>query len=360
MDIQRLGSPQTIVSNQYGIHNYFAWPSIARLRNGKIAAGCSGFRLAHICPFGKAALVFSEDEGKSYTAPVPVIDTVLDDRDTGLCPFGQSGLIVTSFTNTLQFQRDMANGDPYRLAYLDKVSPEQEQAALGATFRISFDNGVTFGPLYKSPITSPHGPLELSDGTILWVGRTFSGDNTFRPQTNSIYAYTVSTDGTMKRIGTIENVCDGHGELFSCEPHAVELPGGKLICHIRVQRYGADNVFTLYQSESLDNGFSWSKPHPLLDSLEGAPAHLLLHSSGTLICVYGHRELPFGIRVMFSFDNAETWSRGYDLYSPAATGDLGYPATAELADGSLITVFYTHPAENEPAIIMQQKWSFVK
>jgi hypothetical protein len=42
------------------------------------------------------------------------------------------------------------------------------------------------------------------------------------------------------------------------------------------------------------------------------------------------------------------------------SGDLGYPTTVELNDGSMITVFYAHPSENEPAVIMQQKWSFEK
>jgi len=28
----------------------------------------------------------------------------------------------------------------------------------------------------------------------------------------------------------------------------------------------------------------------------------------------------------------------------------------ELSDGSLLTVFYAHPAADQPAVIMQQKW----
>ena len=157
MKIEVLGEPRIIMSNPRSIHNYFAWPTVAKLRNGRIAVGASGFRLAHICPFGKCVMSVSENEGETYTLPMPVIDTVLDDRDTGLCPFGESGLIVTSFNNTVEFQRSKAlMRDPhYRDAYLDKVTPEAEKEALGATFRVSFDNGVTFGPIYHSPATSP-------------------------------------------------------------------------------------------------------------------------------------------------------------------------------------------------------------
>jgi hypothetical protein len=90
----------------------------------------------------------------------------------------------------------------------------------------------------------------------------------------------------------------------------------------------------------------------------GSPAHLFKHSSGMLISTYGYREAPFGVKAMFSTDNGKTWDYGHDIYVNNVCGDLGYPSTVELNDGSLITVFYAHPKEGEPAVIMQQRWSF--
>ena len=43
-------------------------------------------------------------------------------------------------------------------------------------------------------------------------------------------------------------------------------------------------------------GYTFSDPIALLDVKGGAPAHLLMHSSGTLISVYGYREAPFDKR----------------------------------------------------------------
>jgi len=93
----------------------------------------------------------------------------------------------------------------------------------------------------------------------------------------------------------------------------------------------------------------------------GAPAHLLKHSSGLLICTYGFRgdpmgSAPFGIRVMFSRDGGETWSTSEDIYVNDFSLDLGYPSTVELKDGSLLTVFYAHLEPDAPAVILQQKW----
>ncbi len=359
MEIQLQDAPEIILQNPRSLHNYFAWPSAARLKNGKIAVGCSGFRLAHVCPFGKAVLTLSEDDGKTFSPPMAVIDTVLDDRDAGLCPFGTTGLIVTSFNNSVEFQRNHPYYNPYSGAYLDKVTAEMQDAVLGTTFRVSFDNGVTFGPLCRSPITSPHGPLELQDGRILWVGRTYTSADRVE-EVDEIRAYLLNpADGSMEFIGKIANIYDGQGRLLSCEPDTLQLPDGRLICHIRVQRKDP-KVFTLYQSESADFGKTWTVPRQIIDTNEGAPAHLLLHSSGVLMSVYGHRQNPCGIRVIFSEDMGKTWSQPHVLYDngDVLTWDLGYPATVECADGSLLTVFYAHETKEKPAVIFKQKWSF--
>ena len=83
-----------------------------------------------------------------------------------------------------------------------------------------------------------------------------------------------------------------------------------------------------------------------------------------LICTYSFRGDPchtgtnFGIRAMFSSDNGKTWDTGYSLYDNDISCDLGYSSTVELADGTLITVFYATPNHNGEAVIMQQKWRF--
>lgn len=364
MKIIRSGDPTVIMCNPNGKANYFGWPSVARLQNGKIAVTASGYRYAHICPFGKAVISYSEDEGETYTAPAPVIDTPLDDRDAGILAYGESNVIITSFNNTVQFQRDTIGGKAgktvqFREKYLDMVTPEDEKQYLGAEFCISRNCGVTFGRLYKSPVTSPHGPCELYDGTVLWIGRTFSANNTFTDET-AIRAYKINSDGTMELIGEIPPVYDCGKRLLLCEPHAIELPDGRILCHIRAQRYesGKCVCFTTYQSESYDGGKSWSEPHRILDMLGGAPAHLMYHSSGVVVSTYGYREKPYGVKAMFSKDNGETWDAGYDVYINNVGGDLGYPCSIELKDGSILTVFYAHEQVGCPAVIMQQKWSF--
>ena len=369
MKIIKLGEPRVIMSNPRSIHNYFGWPTTVRLKNGKIAVVASGNRLSHICPFGKTVISYSSDEGESYTNPAPVIDTVLDDRDGGIATFGDKGVIVTSFNNTTAFQRkilDMGECIPckalsaYAGAYIDSVDDETEKRDLGVTFRISHDGGITFGPIYKSPITSPHGPTELSDGTLLWVGTVYDESAAVLRGENTIKAYKINTDdGSMDYVGEIENIVIEGDKPHSCEPHALQISDGRIIAHIRVQ-YIDDRktgLFTVYQSESSDGGKTWTKPHALLGRMGGSPPHIFETKSGLLVSTYGYREkAPFGVKAMFSKDGGKTWDTDHYLYENYISSDLGYPSTVELCDGSFLTVFYAIPEKGGPAVIMQQKW----
>jgi hypothetical protein len=63
--------------------------------------------------------------------------------------------------------------------------------------------------------------------------------------------------------------------------------------HIRLEEEGKrseERLFTLCQSISDDGGKTFVVPRPLLN--EGAPPHLLQHSSGAVICTYGRRKPP--------------------------------------------------------------------
>ena len=367
MKINITENAKVIMSNRDSRHNYFAWPTVARLKNGKIAVTTSGYRLYHICPFGKAVMITSEDEGKTFSPLQTIIDTPLDDRDAGICPFGESGVIVTSFNNTRQMQKNWARSVymdrkteeeiKYIESYIDNVTDEQEAKYLGSTYKVSYDNGVTFGEVMRTVVNCPHGPIELSDGSILYVGTDSTGND--KPRGYNGITVAKLTPGTKGEIiGRIDIIPEGD----SWEPHAVQLPDGTILCHIRVQRYrsGEELLFSTYQSESHDGGYTWTPPHKLLSDHGGAPAYLMLHSSGAVISVYGYRQYPYAIKAMISFDGGKTWDIDHVLYEQPHSADIGYPATVELKDGSLMTVFYAKEHEMSPAEIYSVKWNFEK
>jgi len=367
MKIEQIGAPETVMHNPDSSHNYFAWPTATRLQNGKIAVIASGFRLKHVCPFGKTVISYSDDDGRTYTAPAPVFDTPLDDRDGGVMTFGKSGVVITAFNNDRKLQERYLKADwiksgtfdGYVRSYLDMITDEDEEKYQGSLYRVSNDCGVTFGPIYKCPVSSPHGPCVLIDGSILYVGTLYEHDSA-HPCENLIEAYIITADGKCEYRGTVEPIYIDGERMSSYEPHAFVLDDGTVICHIRVEQYNNSTAkpFATYQSVSADGGRTWSKPELITEIRGGAPAHIMRHSSGMLISTVGYRTAPYGIKAMFSKDNGKSWDTGYDVYVNNVNWDLGYPSTVELADGSLLTVFYAHTDESSPATIMQQRWKF--
>ena len=169
----------------------------------------------------------------------------------------------------------------------------------------------------------------------------------------------------MEKLGEIEGVEYNGEKLCSAEPYAIELDDGRILAHIRIfnRIHDERNILTIYQSISSDGGKSWSKPEMLLDKRGGAPAHIIKHSSGALISTYGRRIPPYGIRAMISFDNGKSWDTDLDIYSLSEdypfAADLGYPASVELSDGSILTVFYSRQSDSS-SVILGQKWNFKK
>ena len=72
---------------------------------------------------------------------------------------------------------------------------------------------------------------------------------------------------------------------------------------------------------------------------------------------YGYRREPFGNQARLSTDNGRTWSEPVTISADGANGDLGYPSTVQLADRSLLTVWYEKMADNNNAVLRQAHWS---
>ena len=116
------------------------------------------------------------------------------------------------------------------------------------------------------------------------------------------------------------------------ELHAVEAAGGRIVLHIR--NHNKANLAETLQCESTDGGKTWSEPH--LIGVWGYPSHLLRLKDGRLLMSYGHRRKPIGNLARVSEDHGQTWSEPLTISDDAISGDLGYPSTVELDDGTLV------------------------
>ena len=143
---------------------------------------------------------------------------------------------------------------------------------------------------------------------------------------------------------------------ISTEPYAFEVREGYVVALLRAD---SASDFTTYESHSEDGGRTWSKPVQILSRADGAPSHIMRHSSGVLVAVFGHRARPFGIKVILSADEGKTWQESeYLVEYPEGTpfaSDSGYPSTVELRDGSLLTVYYSH-VDSAAAVVRAVNW----
>lgn len=358
-----------IVNKKTGsIFDYQGWPSVCRDENGTLYAVASGFRLRHVCPFGKTVMYISRNDGETWSPPIVINDSYLDDRDAGIVYMGGGRLLVTWFAHPAKkYYDEWRYSDILRDAcaidknaasgMLDSLENLPADHAHGGSFiRISEDYGVTWSDTIKVPVSSPHGPAMLSDGSLIYLGKEMYSDGA--APLNSISTYESRDGGYNWEYLSTLSLPDGTNKDNFHEPHVIELPDGHLLGAIRAQGDNVPHGFTIYTTVSSDGGKSWSEF--ACTDVSGSPPHLMLHSSGALICSYGRREEPFGERAMVSYDYGKTWTEDYVINDNTDDNDLGYPASVELADGSIMTVYYQKLPGDKKCSILYTKWRLRK
>ena len=209
---------------------YHGWPTLTRRNSGELLLVYSGGREGHVCPFGRVEMIRSHDDGKTWGWPCIVLDTEIDDRDAGVLETARGSLLVTTFTSlyyqpTLEAKNVPAASLPRWLAAHNRLNDAQRKALVGSWMLRSTNGGLTWSQPYDSVVNSPHGPIPLSDGRLLFAGQTIQQD----------------------RIGVCESTDDGQTWRWLAgiptrpgddarryyELHAVETANHTIIVHIR-------------------------------------------------------------------------------------------------------------------------------
>lgn len=338
-----------------GNGRYCGWPTLARRKNGELLLVCSGGREGHVCPFGRVELQRSQDQGASWSYPRVVMDGPIDDRDAGVLETARGSILITTFTSLAyepilekaRRERSWAADrlDRWQAAH-QRVSADERHQALGVWMIRSTDGGVTFSRRSATQVNSPHGPVQLSDGRLLYAGKElWQGDHRI--------GVSVSKDDgeTWSWLATIPTR-DGDQHQDYHELHAVEAANGTLVVQIR--NHNSKHSRETLQSVSRDGGVTWSTPRSI--GVWGLPSHLLRLADGRLLMTYGHRREPLGNQARVSEDHGENWSEPFVISDDGVSGDLGYPSTVELPNGDLLSVWYENMAASPRAVLRQARW----
>jgi hypothetical protein len=328
---------------------------VERLQNGDMVIA---FREAarrrvrtHIDMTSKAVLVRSRDQGKTWDPASKVVIRAEKGRgmqDPSVRQLKNGALIANYFVWTTGGADEVPTGH----AWLHSSDADHYSWTTGVYTTRSFDNGMTWEEPVKVP--SPTGDcastsdpiIELPNGDLLIPiigGRLGEKERTMIMR---------SSDKGKTWRDPVVMAFDPLGHFHFDEPSLLYLPSGKLIAMHRVHMYGeSDYGYYLYQTESRDLGQTWSAPRKT--SIWGHPPHLLRLRSGRLLCVYGYRRPPYGIRACLSHDEGETWdiANEFILRSDGIDADVGYPTSTQLPDGTIFTAWYiTEPDQEKSAV----------
>jgi hypothetical protein len=290
---------------------------------------------------GELFLIRSRDGGRSWDPstlqPVFRLNTTVEDiRAQGPESYEPEGGLDFSDGNVLV----MSGAVPALL------KPDSR-----AWLRASADGGRT----WRRPILLPLGGLGSltghgsamvrSDGTQLVGLSTTSPDGwTHRPL---VYA---STDGIEWRfLSFVTPAVDGGSaisdraisSIFGATRHfytrLIELADGRILASLRFQRDARDVIWTDI-FDSGDGGRTWRFLSRVNDW--GAPGDIVQMQDGRVVCVYGYRVRPPGIRARVSEDGGRSWGPEIILRDDGGSWDVGYPRVIEHEPGKLLTVYY--------------------
>jgi Neuraminidase (sialidase) len=205
---------------------------------------------------------------------------------------------------------------------------------------------MTWSAPFRTPLDSPHGPVALADGRLIYAGKQLAAGEKVG------VAESLDDGKTWRWLSGIPTRPGDDGLQYH-ELHAAQAADGRIVVQIR--NHNKANAGETLQCESTDGGKTWSTPHAI--GVWGLPSHLLKLRNGNLLMSYGYRRAPFGNQARLSTDNGASWSEPMTISADAAGTDVGYPSTAELPGGDLLTVWYESVRDSQRAVLRQARWS---
>jgi sialidase-1 len=333
---------------------YSCFPDVVRRRNGELWVSfrrTGGFSLEalrhgkydHVDKGARIALSRSLDEGVTWEEAriLPPFDPECGEQDPSITELDDGTLLVNFFR-----WRVVPPEGKNRLPYPARQQYDGSWSDVEGPWVIrSYDGGETWEgepvPVDSAPLPragTSDAVLQLFDGTLLMgiYGADY-GSAVCR-------AYAVrSTDGgnTWGQPALIAH--DPEGKISFEEPALARAAKGHLLAVLRCGEPG--NYQYLYQALSYDEGHTWVDLHRT--PMWGHPAHVLPLSDGRLVCSYGYRRPPYGVRTCASEDGGCTWDIEGEviLRDDGGSRDVGYPSTTQLPDGTLVTVYYIHGSD---------------
>ncbi|MBI3922771.1 MAG: exo-alpha-sialidase [Armatimonadetes bacterium] len=325
--------PCTITDRKTIVTGGGHFPVLIRLQNGELLCAVRG-GFAHILGEGRLDVIRSADEGQTWSSPRTVVEVQgKDNRNPAMGQLADGTVVLAYGRYDLQQRRwegvwAIRSRDHGRSwdepTLVSPHSPEGGGSPYGKIVQVA--DGTALLSLYSSddlralPIL--HDGIERA-----WVARSTDGGRTW---------------------GDASLIAEGFNEV------GLAVVGGRhLLAALR--RSPGPEYDSLWIATSDDGGRNWAAPRQITQQGEH-PGDLVLLRDGRLILTYGVRHDPderfvgydcedptvhqMGVEALVSSDGGATWPTILVLDHTAPNYDCGYPSSAELEDGRILTVYY--------------------
>jgi hypothetical protein len=317
-------------------------PMITVMHDGEIVVT---FREAtdHLAPDGKMILKRSYDGGSTWGDKEVMLD--LGNRDHRASPIFE-----------------LPNGDwvttDYRAGseYSERGEWDTEKATYGASLWAAWsaDKGRHW-ELSTDPLTVPGAPyqyceverhmIRLPSGRLLVPANYLDGSTHDGKVTFDVYRIAIFySDNDGRNWQVLTSLPANPYTIGECT--LLKTAEGKIVLLSRTQwgGKGSDEKGGLLQSDSYDDGATWSEWRQTGMSSMGSPGHLLQLQDGRILCTHASRLYPGSIFVTVSDDEGITWNTESTriVANDVVNFDACYPTTGQRKDGALITVWYAN------------------
>lgn len=344
-------------------HRYNCQVGATQLANGDVVVVYNKSRgLAHL-DFDSIALIRSTDNGETWAPATERMvwesthtfgtDTpsVMQLRDgTLICNF-----LMTAFVGSKGIFEDLGPQSNVLLSMRE---------CDGVWLTRSEDSGNTWAPAYKASVSPMRWgqpidePIELPNGTLLMAVQGMHRARAYHADEEPYRCFLIRSDNKgldWEHWSTI--AFDASGIVSFSEPSLGRMPDGTLIAMMRTMHQPHRKHQRMWLAYSRNDGESWS--YPEATNLWGFPADLTLLQDGRMLCTYGYRRDPYGVRGCISNDGIH-WNVANEFVireggtapveaEPGWYWHIGYPTTLQLHDGTMFTV--DHCWTNEPPIV---------
>lgn len=312
---------------------------------------------------GYTSLIRSVDGGKSwdpasYQVVLPATD-LLGNWDSAITQLADGSLMI-NLCQTGFFRRGMQ----WEAPQYDAGEFLTVKTWLGTYVLRSSDDGHTWGepiPVNTTPMrmgSTRVAVMPLPDGSLLLplYGRMDGAFYGMREHTGEyMRAYFVRSDDGGQNWEYFSTIAYDPAHIVGyAEPAPLLLKDGRIAVFLRVHHRPTQRPDNIYLVVSEDGGYTFGPPKRL--SLWGYPCQLLNLTDGRVLMTYGYRRNEFGVKACVSEDGV-TWdtASAFSLHEGGQGPSwertwwhTGYPSTAQLADGSLLTTYHLFSQEDRP------------